>query len=61
MTAIGRNGWPCWPMWSIGTGGSAMPINGCYTQDSPHLNPPIALATPLCNEGHVTDVETICG
>ena len=28
---------------------------------SPYVNHPIALATILCNEGHVTGVETICG
>jgi GTP diphosphokinase / guanosine-3',5'-bis(diphosphate) 3'-diphosphatase len=28
---------------------------------SPYINHPIAVANVLCNEGHVTDVETICG
>lgn len=28
---------------------------------SPYINHPIALANILCNEGHVTDVEVICG
>ena len=28
---------------------------------SPYINHPISLATILCNEGHVTDIETICG
>ena len=28
---------------------------------SPYINHPIALANVLCNEGHVTDVEVICG
>jgi len=28
---------------------------------SPYINHPIALASILCNEGHVTDVEVICG
>lgn len=28
---------------------------------SPYINHPISLASILCNEGHVTDVETICG
>ena len=27
---------------------------------SPYINHPIALASILCNEGHVTDIETIC-
>lgn len=28
---------------------------------SPYINHPISLASILCNEGHVTDVEVICG
>jgi len=28
---------------------------------SPYINHPISLADILCNEGHVTDVEVICG
>lgn len=28
---------------------------------SPYINHPIALANILCNEGHITDVEVICG
>ena len=28
---------------------------------SPYINHPIALADVLCNEGHVTDIEVICG
>jgi guanosine-3',5'-bis(diphosphate) 3'-pyrophosphohydrolase len=28
---------------------------------SPYINHPIALANVLCNEGHVTDIEIICG
>jgi guanosine-3',5'-bis(diphosphate) 3'-pyrophosphohydrolase len=28
---------------------------------SPYINHPIALADVLCNEGHVTDVQVICG
>ena len=28
---------------------------------SPYINHPISLADILCNEGHITDVETICG
>lgn len=28
---------------------------------SPYINHPITLANVLCNEGHVTDVEVICG
>jgi guanosine-3',5'-bis(diphosphate) 3'-pyrophosphohydrolase len=28
---------------------------------SPYINHPISLADILCNEGHVTDIETICG
>ena len=28
---------------------------------SPYINHPIALADILCNEGHVTDIKTICG
>jgi len=28
---------------------------------SPYINHPISLANILCNEGHVTDVEVICG
>ena len=28
---------------------------------SPYINHPIALADILCNEAHVTDIETICG
>jgi guanosine-3',5'-bis(diphosphate) 3'-pyrophosphohydrolase len=28
---------------------------------SPYINHPIAVANVLCNEGHVTDAETICG
>ena len=28
---------------------------------SPYVNHPISLANILCNEGHVTDVEVICG
>jgi len=28
---------------------------------SPYINHPISLANILCNEGHVTDTETICG
>jgi len=28
---------------------------------SPYINHPISLANILCNQGHVTDIETICG
>jgi guanosine-3',5'-bis(diphosphate) 3'-pyrophosphohydrolase len=28
---------------------------------SPYINHPISLADILCNEGHITDIETICG
>lgn len=28
---------------------------------SPYINHPISLANVLCNEGHVTDMEVICG
>lgn len=28
---------------------------------SPYINHPISLANILCNEGHVTDIEVICG
>lgn len=28
---------------------------------SPYINHPITLANILCNEGHVTDIEVICG
>ena len=28
---------------------------------SPYINHPISLATILCNEGHVTDINVICG
>ena len=28
---------------------------------SPYINHPISLADILCNEGHITDVEVICG
>ncbi len=28
---------------------------------SPYINHPITLANVLCNEGHVTDIEVICG
>ena len=28
---------------------------------SPYINHPISLADILCNEAHVTDIETICG
>jgi len=28
---------------------------------SPYINHPISLASILCNEAHVTDVEVICG
>jgi len=28
---------------------------------SPYINHPISLANILCNEGHITDVEVICG
>jgi len=28
---------------------------------SPYINHPIALASVLCTEGHVTDIEVICG
>ena len=28
---------------------------------SPYINHPISLATILCNEGHVTDIDVICG
>lgn len=28
---------------------------------SPYINHPISLANILCNEGHITDIETICG
>ena len=30
-------------------------------QASPYINHPISLANILCNEGHITDVEVICG
>lgn len=30
-------------------------------QASPYINHPITLANILCNEGHVTDIEVICG
>ena len=30
-------------------------------EESPYINHPIALASILCNEGRVTDVDTICG
>ena len=28
---------------------------------SPYINHPISLANILCNEGHITDIEVICG
>jgi len=28
---------------------------------SPYINHPISLADVLCNEGHITDIEVICG
>ena len=28
---------------------------------SPYINHPISLASILCNEGHVTDTDVICG
>ena len=28
---------------------------------SPYINHPISLVDILCNEAHVTDIETICG
>ena len=28
---------------------------------SPYINHPISLASILCNEAHITDVEVICG
>ena len=28
---------------------------------SPYINHPISLADILCNEGHITDIDTICG
>jgi len=28
---------------------------------SPYINHPISLASILCNEGHVTDIDVICG
>ncbi len=28
---------------------------------SPYINHPISLANILCNEGHITDIEAICG
>ena len=28
---------------------------------SPYINHPISLANILCNEGHITDIDTICG
>ena len=28
---------------------------------SPYINHPIALANILCNEGHITDIDVICG
>jgi guanosine-3',5'-bis(diphosphate) 3'-pyrophosphohydrolase len=30
-------------------------------ETSPYINHPISLASILCNEGHVTDIDVICG